>query len=130
MGCGDGGGGGCYNGLVVHVIPDRIWTVPDARAEPPPADPREARVRVEGLVCSACAARVERSLRRVPGVEAARVDLRTGVAAVRRRPDVPDAALEAAVRRAALLMPVRRLLAALGGTGPVRRLRGGKERAA
>ncbi|HEY8489688.1 MAG TPA: heavy metal-associated domain-containing protein [Dehalococcoidia bacterium] len=116
---------------MVHVIPERIWTVPNARAEPSPAaDPREARVRVEGLVCSACAARVERSLRRVPGVEAARVDLRTGVAAVRRRPDVPDAALEAAVRRAALLMPLRRLLAALGGAGPVRRLRGGKERAA
>lgn len=114
---------------MVRIVPGRIWTVPDARVEPPrgAAPAGVARVRVEGLVCDLCAARVARALHGVPGVESVRVDLDAGVAEVRRRPDVPDGALEAAVRRAALFMRARRWLAALAQRAPVRRARGGKE---
>jgi copper chaperone CopZ len=96
-------------------------------------DPALTRVRVDGLLCSVCAARVEGALRRLPGVTAVRVDLASGVALVRRRSDVSDADLETAVRRATLFMPLRRLLAWAGGfgaglVGPLRRVRRGKGR--
>jgi Cu+-exporting ATPase len=47
---------------------------------------REERLVVRGMTCTSCAARVERALGRVPGVQAAHVDLNAGTAALRYDP--------------------------------------------
>ncbi len=61
----------------------------------------ELELGVEGMSCAACVGRVERALRRVPGVVEASVNLATGRAAVRYLPAaVGPAALVEAVRRA------------------------------
>ena len=75
-----------------------------------------ATLQIEGLVCSACAANVERHLRGVAGVESAEVDLDTGEACVvyNASQASPDA-LVRAVEGAVLLRPVRRLLARIAG---------------
>lgn len=75
-----------------------------------------ATLHIEGLVCSACAANVERHLRAVEGVESARVDLDSGEACViyNAAQASPDALVQA-VEGAVLLRPVRRLLARLAG---------------
>ena len=43
---------------------------------------QELRVRVEGMACSSCAARVEGALERMPGVSSVRVDLKAAEARV------------------------------------------------
>ena len=63
-------------------------------APAPPARSRE--LVVGGMTCAACAARVERKLNRLDGVEAA-VSYATGRALVRSADDVEDSALVAAV---------------------------------
>jgi copper chaperone CopZ len=78
-----------------------------------------ATLRIEGLLCSACAAHVCRRLERVPGVRSAEVDLERGEAliafdAARATPE----ALAAAVEGAVILRPLRRLLARLAGHHP------------
>ena len=77
-----------------------------------------ATLRIEGLVCSACAANVERHLRGVEGVESAQVDLDSGAACVvyNAAQASPDA-LVRAVEGAVLLRPLRRLVAALARHG-------------
>jgi copper chaperone CopZ len=119
--------GCCYNGCVMRVRAGRVWTVPAAAVEGlEGGDAGLVRVRIDGLLCSACATRTEGFLARVPGVDWARVDLDAGRAVVRRAEGVGDEELEAAVRRAALFMPLRRLLARLGAWGPPGRIRDGK----
>src|SRR4051812_28937469 len=56
-------------------------------------------IAVGGMTCASCVARVERALKRVPGVQDASVNLATETATVHARGDVLDAAL-AAVRKA------------------------------
>ena len=56
----------------------------------------EVPVRVEGMSCAACVARVERALASAPGVLEARVNLATEQAVVRVRPDLP---IEEVLRR-------------------------------
>lgn len=75
-----------------------------------------ATLRVEGLLCSACAANVRRHLGAVEGVRSAEVDLERGEALVTYDPEraAPES-LIAAVERAVVLRPARRLLAAVGG---------------
>ena len=55
---------------------------------------------VEGMSCAACAGRVERALRAVPGVAEASVNLATDVASVRAGQPLAFGGLEAAVRKA------------------------------
>ncbi|MDO4264800.1 MAG: heavy metal-associated domain-containing protein, partial [Deinococcus sp.] len=47
---------------------------------------KELRLPVEGMTCAACSGRVERALQKVPGVEAASVNLATEAASVRYDP--------------------------------------------
>ncbi len=77
-------------------------------------DEATATLRVEGLLCSACAANVQRRLEGAAGVRTARVDLERGEACVTYEPDraTPEA-LVAAVEGAVILRPARRLLARL-----------------
>jgi Cu+-exporting ATPase len=72
-------------------------TVPGAAERP-----REtAALSIGGMTCAACSARVERTLRKLPGVEDASVNLATEVASVRFAPDaVRVADLIAAVHKA------------------------------
>ena len=55
---------------------------------------------VEGMSCAACAGRVERALRAVPGVAEAGVNMATEMASVRAEAPLAFEALEAAVRQA------------------------------
>ena len=74
-----------------------------------------ATLRIEGLLCSACATSVRRHLEAVDGVSDAKVDLERGEAQVDYDPARTDpASLIAAVDQAVVLRPARRLLAALG----------------
>jgi Cu+-exporting ATPase len=61
---------------------------------------RELRLRIDGMTCASCVARVEKALARVPGVQAASVNLATETAQVTALADVPLADLVAAVARA------------------------------
>ena len=66
-----------------------------------PAGPgRHFTVGVTGMTCAACAARIEKVLRRVPGVAAASVNLATEIARVDGDARVTSAAIEAAIARA------------------------------
>jgi len=68
-------------------------------ASVPPAR-RDWSFPVEGMSCAACAGRVERALRAVPGVAEASVNMATEVASVRADAPVAFDGLEAAVRQA------------------------------
>jgi Cu+-exporting ATPase len=57
-------------------------------------------LQIEGMTCASCAARVEKALLKVAGVESASVNLATEKATVRALSTVPAAALEAAVAKA------------------------------
>jgi copper chaperone CopZ len=75
-----------------------------------------ATLRIEGLLCSACAANVKRRVEAVPGVSSVDVSLDRGEADVRYDASrtTPEA-LAAAVEGAVILRPLRRLLARLSG---------------
>ncbi len=66
------------------------------------ADAGEAqiRLRIDGMTCASCVARVERVLKAVPGVQDASVNLATEQATVQAQAAVPPAALVAAVQKA------------------------------
>ena len=57
-------------------------------------------LQVEGMTCASCVARVEKALKKVPGVVSASVNLATERATVRALPAVAVPALEAAVAKA------------------------------
>lgn len=101
-----------------RLIPHRALV--DPKASVSRVDETEAgaiaTLRIDGLVCTACAANVERHLRGVEGVESAQVDLDSGEACVvySAAQASPDA-LVRAVEGAVVLRPVRRLLARLAG---------------
>ena len=78
------------------------------------AESIESRLEVSGLLCSLCANRVQRSLRRVPGVSDAGCSLTTQTAWVRHDETVSGEDLRRAVESAAFLLPLRRVLARLG----------------
>ncbi|MDR3504686.1 MAG: cation-translocating P-type ATPase [Acidocella sp.] len=62
--------------------------------------PHRIELAIGGMTCASCVARVEKVLRRVPGVQDASVNLATETAQVRAGPEVPVPALIAAVTRA------------------------------
>ena len=64
------------------------------------APPAPWKLQVEGMTCASCVLRVEKSLKAVPGVQDASVNLATEQATVQAGPGVPAAALVAAVKRA------------------------------
>jgi len=57
----------------------------------------DLKLQVDGMTCASCAARVEKALLKVAGVESASVNLATEKATVRALPSVPVTALEAAI---------------------------------
>ncbi|HET9680834.1 MAG TPA: cation transporter, partial [Candidatus Limnocylindrales bacterium] len=61
-----------------------------ALTTPPPesASSYELQLPIEGMTCASCVNRIERFLRKTPGVEAATVNLATEVATIRYLPDV------------------------------------------
>ena len=64
------------------------------------AAPVDVRLHIEGMSCASCVARVEKALLKVPGVDAASVNLATETASVRAAAGVPWSALDAAVVQA------------------------------
>ena len=66
----------------------------------PPPDDRTVTLRIEGMECASCSARVERVLSRLDGVAEAGVNLATEHATVRARPGLSDDAIAEAIRRA------------------------------
>jgi Cu+-exporting ATPase len=60
----------------------------------------ETTLRVEGMTCASCVARVEKALKKVPGVTEATVNLATEKATIRALTTVPAAALKAAIEKA------------------------------
>jgi copper chaperone CopZ len=103
--------------MMFRLIPHRALIEPRAaviRTEPTNGGSTTT-LRIDGLLCSACAANVRGRLERVPGVRSARVDLETGEAAVECDPALatPEA-LVAAVESAVILRPLRRFLARFG----------------
>ena len=61
---------------------------------------RETTLRIEGMTCASCVARVEKALLKVPGVERAAVNLATERATVHALATVPTTALKAAIEKA------------------------------
>jgi Cu+-exporting ATPase len=88
-------------------------TLPSAVATRKPA--RECSFPVEGMTCASCVARVEKALRRVPGVVEATVNLATETASVTAEVDTPRAALVAAVEGAGYGVPREELALGIEG---------------
>ena len=117
---------GAILAAMFRVIPRRLLIEPTA-AVVRVAERRDgavAALRVDGLLCSVCAANVRGRLERTAGVLSARVDLERGSAQVRYDParTTPRSLIDA-VEGAVVLRPVRRLLAALSGRRQRRAIR-------
>ena len=100
-----------------RIIPHRALIEPKASVTGVAASGGRAvaTLRIEGLLCSACATSVRRHLEAVDGVSDAKVDLERGEAQVGYDTARTDpTSLIAAVDQAVVLRPARRLLAALG----------------
>ncbi|PAP78221.1 heavy metal translocating P-type ATPase [Rubrivirga marina] len=69
-------------------------------ATAPPPDDRTVTLRVEGMECASCSARVERVLSRLDGVAEVGVNLATERATVRARPGLSDDVIAEAIRKA------------------------------
>lgn len=96
----------------LRVVPESR-TIALERAPIGAEAPAWATIAVRGLLCSICAARVRASLRALPGVHAAACSLATQQATVQFDPARCDPdRLEQAVCEAALVLPLRRLIAA------------------
>ena len=101
-----------------RLIPHRLLIEPKASVArvDEAAEGAETTLRIDGLLCSACAANVRRRLESVDGVRSAEVDLEREEAQVSYDPGrTTPKALVAAVEGAVLFRPLRRMLGALGG---------------
>ncbi len=73
-------------------------STPSSNSAPPPAaEPTSLDIGIGGMTCASCVARVEKALKKVPGVQQATVNLATESARVAY---TPDAQMEARLRRA------------------------------
>jgi len=110
--------GKLYYPRMFRIIPHRAFIEPRAAVASVEAEGGRATatLRIDGLLCSACAANVRGRLERLEGVSNAEVDLERGEARVEYDPAraTPDALVHA-VEGAVILRPARRLLAALAG---------------
>jgi copper chaperone CopZ len=107
----------------MSIYPLRLLRAPALRV--PAGGEGTARLAVDGLVCTLCAARTAAALASVPGVRAVRVDLaRGGVDVVHDGDGLDVRALAEALEAAVLLPRARRMLQAFGAA-----LRRGKGRA-
>ncbi|MYD66203.1 MAG: heavy-metal-associated domain-containing protein [Chloroflexi bacterium] len=96
----------------LHVHPSRLRTAPALRA----LERRDGSTTfaVDGLVCGLCAARTQQAIEGVEGVHRVEVDLDRGVAVVRHEDDLPGmAAMQQALDRVVIALPIRRLLGRL-----------------
>ncbi|MBA4098636.1 MAG: copper-translocating P-type ATPase [Rhodospirillum sp.] len=75
-------------------------TMTSLEASAPAGSERHFTVGVTGMTCAACAGRIERVLKRMPGVAAANVNLATEIAQVDGDARVTSAAVEAAIAKA------------------------------
>jgi copper chaperone CopZ len=98
-----------------RILPRRLLIEPQAAVTR--LDATAATLRIDGLVCTACAARVRRRLERIDGVRSGRVDLDRGEAFVTYDPAfVSHDELIAAVEGAVLFPNARRLLATIAAS--------------
>jgi Cu+-exporting ATPase len=92
--------------------------VPPASPPPLPAPGTAAlehRLRIEGMTCASCVARVEKALSRVPGVQSASVNLATETAAVTASPNVSEQSLADAVHAAGYEVATREVDLVISG---------------
>jgi copper chaperone CopZ len=103
-----------------RIIPHRAFIEPRASvaATGGAGAASTAMLRIEGLLCSACAANVRRRVAAVDGVRSVEVSLDRGEADVHFDASLTTpAALADAVEGAVILRPLRRFLARLAGHG-------------
>ncbi len=84
--------------LTVALATFPAWSARLLSQEPTkvPADAKTLALRVSGMTCTACAASIEKSVKKVPGVYSAQVDFDSGRAVVKTRTGVDtDAVLKA-----------------------------------
>lgn len=82
-----------------------------------PVAPRVIEVQIGGMTCASCAARVERTLNRIPGV-AADVNFATDAARIHAAPQVADATVIAAIEQAGYSARLAALAIEPPGPGP------------
>jgi len=113
-----------------RLIPHRLFFEPKASvlSAETHGETTTATLRIDGLLCSACAANVRGRLARVDGVQSATVDLARGEAEVSYHPAraTPEA-LIAAVEGAVMLRRLRRLLASMARRGGEHRRSGSSD---
>ena len=80
-----------------------------------PMSPHSLEFPVAGMTCASCVSRVERALKKVPGVDAASVNLATEQATVESAAPLDAAALSAAVAQAGFELPQATLRLAIDG---------------
>ncbi|MDA1004485.1 MAG: heavy metal-associated domain-containing protein, partial [Chloroflexi bacterium] len=97
---------------LLRLHPRRLALAPTIAAYES-AGPDRARVRVDGMVCAACAARTSVALGRVDGVRDVTVDLEAGSAMFRYEAGHPPAVaeLQRALDTVVVAAPARRVLA-------------------
>ena len=79
----------------------KITVEPMNTSLPTPSEPHALDLSIGGMTCASCVGRVERALRKVPGVQDATVNLATESARVQfAAPEGGDAAMDALLRRA------------------------------
>ena len=86
----------------MNTVTDPVVTPPAAQGQPP----RGWDLAVQGMTCASCATRVEKALRKLPGVAVAAVNLATERVHVEASPEVDIEALAAAVAKAGYSVPV------------------------
>jgi len=88
--------------LRLLLITGMLLAVPIISAQAQAAGEQSATIQVDGLSCPFCAYGLEKHLKRVAGVEGVEINMKSGKAIVRLKPDVQvdDAALKTAVKKA------------------------------